>query len=114
MRLYIQTILSNALKAVLMTTVFASVSLTAQVDRSQQPTPNGSPVIKLEEPQTFELKNGLKVLVDENHKLPRVSVQLLLDNPPIVEGEKAGVSSLTGSLLGKGSINISKDDFNDE
>ena len=97
-----------------MTAVFASASLTAQVDRSQQPAPNGSPVIKLEEPQTFELKNGLKVLVVENHKLPRVSVQLLLDNPPILEGEKAGVSSLTGSLLGKGSTTISKDDFNDE
>ena len=114
MRLNIQTILRKTTKAVLMTAVFASASLTAQVDRSQQPEPNGSPVIKLEEPQTFELKNGLKVLVVENHKLPRVSVQLLLDNPPILEGEKAGVSSLTGSLLGKGSVNISKDDFNDE
>lgn len=114
MRLNIQTILRKTTKAVLITAVFASASLTAQVDRSQQPEPNGSPVIKLEEPQTFELKNGLKVLVVENHKLPRVSVQLLLDNPPILEGEKAGVSSLTGSLLGKGSVNISKDDFNDE
>jgi len=114
MRLNIQTILRKTTKAALMMAVFASASLTAQVDRSQQPEPNGSPVIKLEEPQTFELKNGLKVLVVENHKLPRVSVQLLLDNPPILEGDKAGVSSLTGSLLGKGSRNISKDDFNDE
>ncbi len=114
MKLNIQTILRKTTKTVLMTAVFASASLTAQIDRSQQPAPNGSPVIKLEEPQTFELKNGLKVLVVENHKLPRVSVQLLLDNPPILEGEKAGVSSLTGSLLGKGSMNISKDDYNDE
>ena len=114
MRLNIQTILRKSTKSVLMTALFVSASLTAQVDRSQQPEPNGSPVIKLEEPQTFELKNGLKVLVVENHKLPRVSIQLLLDNPPILEGEKAGVSSLTGSLLGKGSLNISKDDFNDE
>ena len=63
MRLNIQTILRKTTKAVLITAVFASASLTAQVDRSQQPAPNGSPVIKLEEPQTFELKNGLKVLV---------------------------------------------------
>jgi len=114
MKLNIQTILRKTTKTVLITAVFASASLTAQIDRSQQPAPNGSPVIKLEEPQTFELKNGLRVLVVENHKLPRVSVQLLLDNPPILEGEKAGVSSLTGSLLGKGSMNISKDDYNDE
>ena len=40
-------------------------------------------------------------MVVENHKLPRVSIQLTIDNPPIAEGEKAGVSSLTGSLIGK-------------
>ena len=95
--------------------LFGSVSLvSAQIDRSVQPEPKGAPVIQLENPQTFELKNGLKVLVVENHKLPRVSIQLLLDNPPIVEGDKAGVSTLSGSLLGKGSQTISKDDFNEE
>ncbi|MGB0790440.1 MAG: M16 family metallopeptidase, partial [Flavobacteriaceae bacterium] len=114
MRLNIQTILRITTKVTLVMAIFASTSLDAQVDRSKQPAPNGSPVIKLEEPQTFQLKNGLKVLVVENHKLPRVSIQLLLDNPPILEGEKAGVSSLTGGLLGKGSLNISKDDFNEE
>ena len=95
--------------------LFGSVSLvSAQIDRSVQPEPKGAPVIQLENPQTFELKNGLKVLVVENHKLPRVSIQLLLDNPQIVEGDKAGVSTLSGSLLGKGSQTISKDDFNEE
>jgi predicted Zn-dependent peptidase len=54
------------------------------------------------------------VLVVENHKLPRVSIQLTLDNPPILEGDKAGVSSLTGSLLGNGSKSIPKDEFNEE
>lgn len=86
----------------------------AQIDRSQQPKPGPAPQINLQEPNTFELNNGLKVMVVENHKLPRVSIQLDIDNPPILEGEKAGVSSLTGSLLGLGSISISKDDFNEE
>jgi predicted Zn-dependent peptidase len=89
-------------------------SLTAQIDRTQMPKPGPAPEINLEDPQRFELKNGLKVLVVENHKLPRVSVQLRIDNPPIAEGDKSGVSSLTGSLLGKGSKSISKDDFNEE
>ena len=92
----------------------SSWSLIAQIDRSVQPQPKSAPKIQLEDPQTFTLSNGLKVLVVENHKLPRVRVQLLLDNPPVLEGEKAGVSSLTGALLGKGSSNISKDDFNEE
>jgi zinc protease len=99
---------------VLLFTLMSSWSLIAQIDRSVQPQPKAAPKIQLEDPQTFTLSNGLKVLVVENHKLPRVRVQLLLDNPPVLEGEKAGVSSLTGALLGKGSSNISKDDFNEE
>ena len=86
----------------------------AQIDRSQQPKPGPAPEINLQEPETFSLKNGLKVMVVENHKLPRVSIQLTLDNPPVLEGEKAGVQSLTGSLMGNGSKSISKDDFNEE
>ena len=91
-----------------------SLTATAQIDRSVQPKAGPSPKINLGKPQTFELKNGLKVLVVENHKLPRVSATLTLDNGPIFEGEKAGVSSLTGSLLGSGTTNISKDQFNEE
>lgn len=91
-----------------------TVSVNAQIDRSKMPKPGPAPEINLDEPQRFELNNGLKVLVVENHKLPRVSIQLTIDNPPILEGEKAGVSSLTGSLLGNGSTSIPKDDFNEE
>ncbi len=88
--------------------------LNAQIDRSKMPEPGPAPEINLKDPQRFELKNGLKVLVVENHKLPRVSIQLTLDNPPILEGNKAGVSRLTGSLLGNGSKSIPKDEFNEE
>jgi len=96
--------------------VFAllAVNLSAQVDRTQMPKPGPAPEIKLDDPQRFELKNGLKIMVVENHKLPRVSIQLKIDNPPVAEGDKAGVSSLTASLLGKGSKSISMDDFNEE
>ncbi|WP_373018393.1 M16 family metallopeptidase [Muriicola sp.] len=93
---------------------FLAVSVTTQVDRSKMPEPGPAPEINLDEPQRFELNNGLKVLVVENHKLPRVSIQLTLDNPPILEGDKAGVSSLTGALLGNGSTSIPKDEFNEE
>lgn len=86
----------------------------AQIDRSVMPKPGPAPEINLQEAERFELSNGLKVLVVENHKLPRVSIQLRLDNNPILEGNKAGVSSLTGSLLGNGSKSISKDAFNEE
>lgn len=98
----------------IITLLFLTLSLSAQVDRSIQPKPGPSPKINLGKPQTFELKNGLKVLVVENHKLPRVSATLRIDNNPVFEGDKAGVSSLTGSLIGSGTKNISKDAFNEE
>ncbi|WP_421813126.1 M16 family metallopeptidase [Flagellimonas sp.] len=86
----------------------------AQIDRSTPPEAGPAPKINLKEPARFELKNGLKVLVVENHKLPRVRIQLSIDNPPILEGDKAGVAALTGSMLGKGSKNIPKDEFYEE
>ena len=99
---------------VILIAVLSVTGVQGQVDRSQMPKPGPAPEVNLKEPQSFALKNGLKVLVVENHKLPRVSIQLTIDNPPVLEGNIAGVSSLTGSLMGKGSKNISKDDFNEE
>lgn len=86
----------------------------AQIDRTKQPQRGPAPEINLKEPARFELMNGLKVMVVENHKLPRVSIHLTIDNPPILQGDKAGVSDLTSSLMGKGSKTISKDDFYEE
>lgn len=99
----------------LIITIFIlSATMNAQVDRSIQPKPGPAPQINLEKPQTFTYKNGLQVLVVENHKLPRVSVSLRLDNDPITEGDKIGTADLTGSILGSGSQTISKTDFDEE
>ena len=94
-------------------TLFVAVSH-GQVDRSKQPKPGPAPEIHLKQPERFTLSNGLTVLLVENHKLPRVRIQLTLDNPPVLQGDKAGVSDLTSSMLGKGSKNISMDDFYEE
>ena len=88
--------------------------LQAQIDRSQQPAPGPAPEIQLDEPQEFVLKNGLRVLVVENHKLPRASANLNIDLPPVFEGDLAGVNALLSSMLGKGSKAIAKDDFDEE
>ena len=94
--------------------LFLAFSSFAQIDRSTPPEPGPAPKINLEKPETFTLKNGLKVMVVENHKLPRVNMVLVLDNPPLLEGNKAGVSSLTGGLMGTGTLKTSKDEFNEE
>ena len=91
-----------------------SISATAQIDRSKQPKSGPAPKIALEVPGEFELKNGLKVLVVENHKLPRVSYSLNIVNTPSVEGNIAGVSGILGAMLGNGTTTIPKDAFNEE
>lgn len=91
-----------------------SLSVQAQIDRSVQPQPGPAPKINLGKAQEFALPNGLKVLVVENHKLPRVTFSLSLDNPPSVEGAIKGVDNLTSSLLGNGTSKISKDDYNEQ
>ncbi len=85
----------------------------AQNDRPQ-PKPGPSPTVNVGKPQKFTLPNGLKVMVVENHKLPRVSFNLSIDNAPFAEGAKKGVDDLTGALLGNGTKTMSKVAFNEE
>lgn len=92
---------------------FVTTSLVAQIDRSQMPKPGPAPEINLGEPDTFKMDNGLEVLVVEDHKLPRVSVRLVIDNKPH-RVEKPGVATLTSALLGTGTKNLSKDEYNEE
>lgn len=93
---------------------FLAFSAQAQIDRSKQPQPGPAPKIDLKSPKEFTLNNGMQVLVVENHKLPRVSFSLTIDNTPETEGAKAGISSLVGSMLGNGTTSISKEAFNEE
>src|SRR5690554_7063990 len=85
----------------------------AQIKRPQ-PQAGPMPTVHVQKPQEFTLKNGLQVLVVEDHKLPRVSYTLTIDVPPYVEGEKVGVSSLTSAMAGNGTTKTSKDQFNEE
>ena len=97
---------------IVLSSLLLTVIMQAQ-DRSQ-PKPGPSPKININKPETFSLPNGLKVLVVENHKLPRVSFNLSMDNGPYAEGNKKGVDDLTSSLIGNGSTKTTKDAFNEE
>ena len=78
--------------------VFIAISTQAQIDRSTMPKPGPAPEINLKDAQRFELDNGLKVLVVENHKLPRVSAQLIIDNNPIFSGIPRRIRSFISCL----------------
>jgi len=72
----------------LIASIFVSTLAVAQIDRSKQPKPGPAPTINVTQPGTFNLNNGLKVLVVEDHTLPAVRVQLVIDNPLHASGKK--------------------------
>lgn len=96
----------------ILSSLFLTIIMQGQI--IPQPKPGVAPTIKIGKPLTFELKNGLKVMVVENHKLPRVSFSLTLDNDPYTQGDKKGVAEMTSTLLGSGTTKISKSAFNEE
>ena len=91
--------------------VLIGFSANAQIDRSQIPSSGPTPEVNLRDAKEFKLKNGLTVLVATDTKFPVVSWSLNLNNPPVFEGSKAGVQSLTGALLGKETLKSTKDEF---
>jgi zinc protease len=91
--------------ALLLTTFFAKAQ---PVDRSAPPKPTAAPVIKIADPATFTLPNGLKVFVVTNSKLPQVSATLTIDRDPLLEGNKAGNVGLAGQLLRTGTSKMNK------
>ncbi len=88
--------------------------LSAQIDRSSAPEPGPAPEIKIGEYSSFELKNGLKIFVVENHKIPRVTYSLVLDMDPFTEGDSIGFASIAGNLLGTATTSRSKDQIDEE
>jgi len=101
-------------KYILLIALVASNFIFSQVDRSQIPPSGPDPEIKLGQPYEYELSNGLKLIIVENNKLPRASVNLFIDSQSYSSDGKTGIGSITSSLLGKGTKNISKDDFIEE
>ncbi|MFN3528411.1 MAG: insulinase family protein [Bacteroidia bacterium] len=80
----------------------------AQLDRSKRPVAGPAPEIKLNDPDRFTLDNGLKVFVVQNSKLPRLTVSLVLDTDPVMEGEAVGYVDITGELIRTGTKNKTK------
>ena len=85
-----------------------------KVDRSKAPAPKVAPKIELGKYQLFTLENGLKVIVVENHKLPRVSYTINLAVDPTLEGSHAGFVQMAGELIGSGTQSKTKNEINQQ
>lgn len=92
--------------------LFTGMLSAQKIDINAMPKPGPTPAINIAKPKTFQLSNGLTVMVVENNKLPRVNVNLSMDRPPYYEGSVTGVSQIMAEQLENGTTNLSKDEFN--
>ena len=86
----------------------------AQVDRSIMPAPTQAKKINIKDSEVFTTANGITVILSENHKLPRVSFDLNMGSDPRLEGSKAGLSDMAGSMIMSGTSNRTKDQLDKE
>ena len=86
----------------------------AQLDRSKVPTASAAKEIKIGDYEKFELKNGLKVILVENHKLPTIAWTLTMSTGPITEGNKSGYTSMFGPIMRAGTASKSKQVLDEE
>ena len=97
-------------KILFLLNIVMCATLVAQ-DRSIVPQAGPAPEIQIGSNASFEMENGLKVFVVENHKLPKVSLSLQFKYHAELEGNTVGISSIAGDLLGTKTTSRSKDEI---
>jgi predicted Zn-dependent peptidase len=101
-------------KYIILTGLLLPAVLFGQLDRSIKPAPAKAPTINIKDSEVFKTANGITVILSENHKLPRVSFSLSMGSDPRIEGNKAGLSEMAGSLVLSGTTNRTKDQLDSE
>lgn len=96
-------------KLLLLVAISAITGVNGQIDRSVRPKAAAAPAINIKNSEVFKTANGITVVLSENHKLPRVSFNMVMGASPMIEGSKAGANQLMGQLLLSGTTARSKD-----
>jgi zinc protease len=94
--------------------LFAAQGAPAQLDRSKKPEPGPPPASAFPDLNVQTTANGMRIIVVENHELPTISMRLLIDRKPILEGQTAGLVAIAGSLLRNGTKTRTKDQLDEE
>lgn len=106
--------MKNIFAVIVLAALMSVFPLSAQVDRTKAPEPGPAPVVEFGNFEKFTLKNGLRVILVEDHERPVVSFGIRFIVDPFVEGEKTGESSFFGELWGKGTASRTAEQLNNE
>jgi hypothetical protein len=80
------------MKTIILTLALASTALVqAQIDRSKRPDAAAAPKINIPASQVFTTSNGITVVLSENHKIPKVSIEYSSVSIPRILADKAGL-----------------------
>jgi zinc protease len=82
--------------------------------RKSAPQAGTPPKIQIGKAETFTLENGLKVILVENHKLPKASFRVFVDSDPVLQKEATGYVEMMGELLTKGTKTRTKAQIDEE
>jgi zinc protease len=82
--------------------LLSPLSGNAAVDRSQKPAPGPAPEASFPKYEDFTLPNGLRVFLIQDDRRPTITLRLLIKSGSIFDGDKAGLASLTATLLNRG------------
>ncbi len=94
--------------------LFVPTILFGQIDRSVRPEAAPAPTINIKDSKVFTTENGITVILSENHKIPRVSYNLVMGSDPMLEREKTGLADIAGTLVMSGTDNRTKDVLDSE
>ena len=85
-----------------------------QLDRSKVPGPGPAPAVAFPDYTVDKTPNGIRVIVVRNTKLPTISMRMIIDREPAVEGEYAGLVDISGQLIRSGTKTRTKDQLDEE
>ena len=86
-------------------------------DRSVKPTPGQSPLVKVPEIWKDKWDNGMKIIGTESKEIPTVAIQITLNGGhqlDALDPSKAGLASLTASMMNEGTENLTSEEFQEE
>lgn len=84
-------------------------------DRTVMPKAGPNPQIDVPTLWRDSFKNGIEIIATQNNETPTVSLLLSIEGGPLLDPiEKAGLASLTASLMNEGTTNYIKEELSNE
>ncbi len=106
--------MKKLLRCYLILLLLAALPASAQLDRSKIPPPGPVPAVSFPDYDLVRTANGIRVIIVKDSKLPAISLRLLIDRKPVLEGDYAGGIAIAGEMLMRGTTTRSKDQLDEE